>query len=101
MIHDYLPDAGDMLNAPERAHLAMLSTAAHLAEQALLIEYPDLDEVHAPCDVRHQPLLLSAYLIAQRTTELRGLIAWHQAALEAAIYRALTHKSSEKDDLPF
>ncbi len=39
MIPDYLPDAGDLINAPERAHLAMLSTAAHLTEQALLLEY--------------------------------------------------------------
>ena len=101
MIPDYLPDAGDLINAPERAHLAMLSTAAHLAEQALLIEYPNLGEVYSPIEVRQQPLLLSAYLIAQRTTELRGLIAWHQTALEAAIHRALSHKSDCDDDLPF
>ena len=82
MFHEPLPDTTSMTRAPERAHLAILNTAAVLTEQALAIQYPGLEEIRFPSTLCEQPLLLTAYLLAQRSAELRDLIASYQALLD-------------------
>ena len=82
MLVDNLPSHVALIEAPERAHLAMLRTAAALASSALVLEYGELSNEEPSRVISEQPTFLIACLLLQRLDELSLLLDWYEHALE-------------------
>lgn len=77
-----LPDHRELLDAPERAHLAMLRTAAALATHALVIEHGvDVYDCQ-PEALSDRPSFLIAALLLGRLDELALLLDWYEHTVE-------------------
>ncbi|MBN1606161.1 MAG: hypothetical protein JW940_05985 [Polyangiaceae bacterium] len=96
MFPDSLPCHHDLVEAPERAHLAMLRTAAVLASRALVLEHGDLGD-DLPCASTDRPTLLIATLLLRRLDELAQLLDWYEQALQ----QLLAYRQEVCSDLPF
>jgi hypothetical protein len=96
MFHVGLPSHHDLVEAPERAHLAMLRTAAVLASRALVLEHGDLGD-DFPCASADRPTLLIATLLLRRLDELAQLLDWYEQALD----QLLAERPDTLSELPF
>jgi hypothetical protein len=96
MFHDGLPSHHDLVEAPERAQLAMLRTAAVLASRALVLEHGDLGD-DFPCASADRPTLLIATLLLRRLDELAQLLDCYEQALD----QLLAYRQEVCSDLPF
>jgi len=87
-----LPDHRELLAAPERAHLAMLRTAAALATRALVIEHGEQVYDLPPENISDCPTLLIAALLLGRLDELTQLLDWYEHTVVGLI--ATNHAAS-------
>lgn len=92
-----LPSPRELLEAPERAHLAMLRAAAALAARALVVEHGDLADDFPPPDLFQRPTGLIAKLLLGRLEELAQLLAWYEDAVSLRVPPQRTSSS----DYPF
>lgn len=92
-----LPSHHDLVEAPERAHLAMLRTATVLASRALVLEHGELGDDFPPPAIGDRPTLSIAALILGRLEELTLLLDWYEQALE----QLLAYRREPPSDLPF
>jgi hypothetical protein len=92
-----LPSDHELVEAPERAHLAMLRTAAALASRALVLEHGDVGDDFLSASIADRPTLLIATLLLQRLDELARLLDCYDQALE----RLLPYRKEHSFDLPF
>lgn len=77
-----LPDHSELLDAPERAHLAMLRTAAALVTHALVIQHGvDVYDCQ-PEDLSERPSFLIAALLLGRLDELTQLLDWYEHTVD-------------------
>jgi hypothetical protein len=83
-------------DVPERPVLAVLAAAIEASDAALRAEHPTLD--HWPArDGDSPPTLVAADLLLSRLAELRALLDWYLAAIDAANRRC--NDDPRSDDL--
>ena len=92
MSPDGLPSHRELADAPERAHLAMLRTAAALAARALVLEHPQLGDDFPPENIGEHPKLFIAALLLGRLDELAQLLDWYEDAIEQLVAPLQPHR---------
>jgi hypothetical protein len=97
MLSPILPNHRELQEAPERANLAMLRTAAVLAARSLELRHGDLACDFPPPDISQRPTTLIASLLLGRLDELFQLLDWY----EDAVSRSVPPQRLSRSDLPF
>jgi hypothetical protein len=92
-----MPTHQEIVEAPERAHLAMLRAAALVATHGLALEHPELGSDFPSENIGDTPTLLIATLLHGRLDELTQLLDWYEEALQ----HLLNPRHQREHDSPF
>lgn len=82
--YECLPSSEKLLEAPERAHLAVLRVAVVISNRALRLEHGQLNDLLPPAELIQHTTLTIAALLLSKLEDLDTTLGLYEAALKHA-----------------